>query len=69
MEYFDARFKSQNNHGVRIQGGDLQWLTVEESDLMELPFTEEEIKVAVFERDGDKCPGPDGFNLAFLEKC
>lgn len=31
--------------------------------MLEEVFTIEEIKEAVFEGDGDKSPGPDGFNL------
>ncbi|KAK9062631.1 hypothetical protein SSX86_019819 [Deinandra increscens subsp. villosa] len=31
------------------------------------PFTKEEIKVAVWDCDGDKAPGPDGFNFDFLK--
>ena len=29
----------------------------------------EEIKGVVWECDGDKCPGPDGFNFNFLRNC
>ena len=32
------------------------------------PF-EEEVKKAVFDCDGNKSPGPDGFTLAFFQEC
>ncbi|KAG5543618.1 hypothetical protein RHGRI_016387 [Rhododendron griersonianum] len=32
------------------------------------PFTPEEIKGALFSIDGDKSPGPDGFNASFFQK-
>lgn len=32
------------------------------------PFTEEEIKEAVWSCDGSKSPGPDGFNFKFIRK-
>ena len=32
------------------------------------PFEEEEVK-AIFDCDGNKSPGPDGFTLAFFQKC
>ena len=33
------------------------------------PFEEEEVKKAVFDYDGNKSLGPDGFSLAFLQRC
>lgn len=32
-------------------------------------FSEEEIWLAVASRDGNKAPGPDGFNLSFVKTC
>jgi hypothetical protein len=32
------------------------------------PFSMEEIEEAVMDCDGSKCPGPDGFNLAFIKE-
>ena len=31
---------------------------------LERPFTEDEVKDAVFACDGSKAPGPDGFSMA-----
>ena len=36
---------------------------------MELPFSEEEVHSALMEMNGDKVPGPDGFTVAFWQKC
>ncbi|XP_058777028.1 uncharacterized protein LOC131651376 [Vicia villosa] len=36
---------------------------------LEAPFSMEEVKGVVWECDGEKCPGPDGFNFNFLRKC
>lgn len=44
-------------------------LNEQESRSLEEPFTRDEIKQAVFEGNGDKSPGHDGFNLEFLKKC
>ena len=30
-------------------------------------FTEEEVKIAIFECDGNKAPGPDGFLMAVFQ--
>ena len=37
------------------------------SDWMERPFTEEEIKEAVFDSDGSKAPGLDGYSMAVFQ--
>ena len=37
------------------------------SERLESPFTEEEIKEAVFDCDGSKAPGPDGYSMAVLQ--
>lgn len=36
---------------------------------LEEPFLEDEVKKAVFECDGFKAPGPDGFTLALYQDC
>ncbi|CAJ2644735.1 unnamed protein product [Trifolium pratense] len=33
------------------------------------PFSSEEVKEAIWSSDGNKCPGPDGFNFTFLKAC
>lgn len=39
------------------------------ADLLEAEFTGEEVKNIITSCDGNKAPGPDGFNLAFFKKC
>ncbi|XP_057793273.1 uncharacterized protein LOC131009888 [Salvia miltiorrhiza] len=36
---------------------------------LDIPFTEDEIKTAVWNCEGGKSPGPDGFNFNFMKKC
>ena len=36
---------------------------------LEAPFTKEEIDKVISQMPGDKSPGPDGFNAAFLKSC
>ncbi|RVX02249.1 hypothetical protein CK203_028313 [Vitis vinifera] len=47
----------------------LDQINQEESEILERPFTEEEIQGALMEMNGDKVPGPDGFTLAFWQSC
>jgi len=35
---------------------------------MSAPFTDPELKDAVWSCGGDKCPGPDGFNFNFIKE-
>ncbi|RVW82549.1 hypothetical protein CK203_047063 [Vitis vinifera] len=45
----------------------LDQISQEEAEMLERPFTEEEIQGALMEMNGDKAPGPDGFT-GFLAK-
>ena len=36
---------------------------------MESPFIEKEISKAIFQLDGDKALGPDGFTIAVFQDC
>ena len=38
-----------------------------EASSLEVPFTEEEVHVALADMNGDKAPGPDGFTVAFWQ--
>ena len=44
---------------------------MDESDRLSLEreFAREEIIAALREVEGDKAPGPDGFTIAFFQKC
>ncbi|RVW24909.1 hypothetical protein CK203_079460 [Vitis vinifera] len=52
-----------------IEGLQLNQLNSREAEVLELPFTEEEIHFALMEMKGDKAPGPDGFTMAFWQAC
>ncbi|RVW98601.1 hypothetical protein CK203_032159 [Vitis vinifera] len=52
-----------------IGGLDLNQISQQEADTLELPFTEEEVHLALMGMNGDKAPGPDGFTGAFWQFC
>ncbi|RVW64952.1 putative ribonuclease H protein [Vitis vinifera] len=62
---------SFRRYGVEGDIGRLQLdqISQEEAEMLERPFTEEEIQGALMEMNGDKAPGPDGFTLAFWQSC
>ncbi|WMV43888.1 hypothetical protein MTR67_037273 [Solanum verrucosum] len=47
----------------------LRKLSDEDKEWLERPFTFEEVERVINSFDGDKTPGPDGFNLHFFQKC
>ena len=47
----------------------LEQLNQQEAENLEHPFSEEEIHRALMEMNGDKAPGPDGFTMAFWQRC
>ncbi|XP_028236709.1 uncharacterized protein LOC114416026 [Glycine soja] len=59
--------------GILIQG---EWIQnpndvkkeAEQREFLVVPFLDLEIKEAVWSCDGDKCPGPDGFNFKFIKE-
>ena len=49
----------------------LEFTSIEEDERLELErdFSKEEVVKVLQEMEGDKAPGPDGFTLAFFQKC
>jgi hypothetical protein len=41
---------------------------VEDQTILDSQFTPEEIEEAVSQCEGNKAPGPDGFNFIFIKK-
>ena len=50
-----------------IRGLQLDHLSLQEAENLELPFSKEEVRFAFMEMNGDKTPGPDGFTVAFWQ--
>jgi hypothetical protein len=47
---------------------DISQVTGEENAILTAPFSENEIKVAIFQIEHNKAPGPDGFPVEFYQK-
>ena len=52
-----------------IGGVNLNQISQQEADILELPFMEEEVHLALRDMNGDKAPGPDVFTGAFWQFC
>ena len=48
-----------------IRTDDIPQVTAEENDILTAPFSEEEVRAAVFQMEHNKAPGPDGFPAKF----
>nr|KYP37357.1 Transposon TX1 uncharacterized [Cajanus cajan] len=57
-DFFESHFRESDK--VRPRLGEWRFL--------ETPFSETEIKEAVWSCDGNKCPGSDGYNLRFVKE-
>ncbi|GKE43570.1 cytochrome P450, partial [Tanacetum coccineum] len=65
---FHARF-IEGNHSRPLYSSNLfKQLSVEDSHILDCPFTIEEIKEAVWNCGSSKAPGPDGFSFKFFKK-
>ena len=50
---------------------DLDFSSIDEEDniVLDKPFTKEEVLGVVKDMVGDKAPGPDGYSMAFFQRC
>jgi hypothetical protein len=46
---------------------DIPQVSTEENGLLTAPYSEEEVKKAVFQMEHNKAPGPDGFPAEFYQ--
>jgi len=65
---FETRFKATKDFGVRLDGVEFKTLSSVQSLRLIEAFSEEEIKDAMWQCEGSKSPGPDGFNFNFIKK-
>ena len=52
-----------------IGGLNLNQISQQEADTLELPFMEDEVHSALMDMNGDKALGLDGFTMAFWQCC
>ena len=64
---FEERFKVTLDLGVRLGAVEFRYLPEEVSLRMIEVFSEEEVREAVWNCEGTKSPGPDGFNFNFIK--
>ena len=67
VQFFEDFYKS--DAGARPKLDDLSFPSIssDKQTWLEREFEEEEVYRALDECDGDKAPGPDGFNFSFIK--
>jgi hypothetical protein len=66
--YFLNHFSSNPWERSKIDGVVFPLISVEDNNMLSNPFSLAEIEEVVKASDGNKSPGPDGFNFAFVKK-
>ncbi|CAL5361639.1 unnamed protein product [Camellia sinensis] len=67
--YFTRVFAESWESRPKLAGSFLAITDVDSKEVLEANFSEAEIWAAIQDCDGNKAPGPDGFNLHCIQKC
>ncbi|GKD03684.1 cysteine-rich receptor-like protein kinase [Tanacetum coccineum] len=67
VRHFSSRFQEDNRSRPTFNSSLFRRVSVTDVNLLEANITMEEIKSAVWDCDGSKAPGPDGFNFKFIK--
>jgi hypothetical protein len=68
VSYFQQHFANVEWERPTLVGVEFPRLSDDCNSILIAPFTMEEIEEVVRECKGSKCPGPDGFNFAFIKE-
>ncbi|KAK3225737.1 hypothetical protein Dsin_005599 [Dipteronia sinensis] len=66
--YFKEHYRQGFRNKPKLRAIDLKKLEKAESVALENEFSSEEVWMALRDYDGNKAPGPDGFNLNFIKQ-
>lgn len=68
VEYFGRQVATTHWERPKLDGVAFDMLSEDDNRGLIAPFTLEEIEKVVKDSDGNKSPGPDGFNFAFIKE-
>ncbi|MCH80013.1 LINE-1 reverse transcriptase like, partial [Trifolium medium] len=68
VSFYKQHFSKEEWKRPTLDGVVFPVLSEENNSILTAPFTIEEIEGVVKECDGSRCPGPDGFNFAFIKE-
>lgn len=67
-EFFRKKFDNQVDSKPPFTIPGIKKLTTDQAKELIVPFSMDEIKMAVWDCEGNKAPGPDGFNFCFIKR-
>jgi hypothetical protein len=69
VNYYDTLYTEQSLWRPRVDGISFSSIDADGCLWLERGFEEQEVWEVVREMNEDKAPGPDGFSMAFFQKC
>ena len=69
VQFYTSLYQEQESWRPTVDGLEFDMISEEEQALLERKFDREEVLQVVKDLQGDKAPGPDGFTMAFFQKC
>uniref|UniRef100_A0A2N9GJ10 Reverse transcriptase zinc-binding domain-containing protein n=1 Tax=Fagus sylvatica TaxID=28930 RepID=A0A2N9GJ10_FAGSY len=67
--FYHSLFQESESWRPEVDGIEFDSIDVLDRDMLERPFDGEEVFQVIQNMQGDKAPGPDGFTMAFFQKC
>jgi hypothetical protein len=68
-QFYHSLYQESESWRPEADGLDFDSIDPIDRDLLEKPFDREEVVQVLQNLQGDKAPGPDGFTMAFFQKC
>uniref|UniRef100_A0A2N9IZP3 Reverse transcriptase domain-containing protein n=1 Tax=Fagus sylvatica TaxID=28930 RepID=A0A2N9IZP3_FAGSY len=69
VHFYESLYQESKTWRPTVDGLELDVITANERALLEHRFDKEEVLQVVKDLQGDKAPFPDGFTMAFFQKC
>uniref|UniRef100_A0A2N9GQ47 Reverse transcriptase domain-containing protein n=1 Tax=Fagus sylvatica TaxID=28930 RepID=A0A2N9GQ47_FAGSY len=69
VHFYESLYQESESWRPTVDGLEFDVITANERALLERRFDKDEVLQVVKDLQGDKAPGPDGFTMAFFQKC
>ena len=69
VNFFGKLYSKPKGASWTIEGLDWVPISGESAVWLDIPFSEEEVRMAVFQLNKEKAPDPDGFTIAVYQEC
>ncbi|GAU30605.1 hypothetical protein TSUD_62250 [Trifolium subterraneum] len=69
IDHYSKLFSEEWLQRPFLQGINFKTLSADDNAFLLEPFAEDEVRETIWSCDGNKSPGPDGFNINFLKAC